>query len=94
MSPLQLKGYVDVAHSCRLYGAYSVLCLFVRICNAINIFFGLQNPSERGKNMEEDPTAALEMILDEIHKHPFTTREQLAKVIGITFAVKLLETKI
>ena len=44
--------------------------------------------------MEEDPTAALEMILDEIHKHPFTTREQLAKVIGITFAVKLLETKI
>ena len=24
------------------------------------------------------------MILDEIRKHPFTTREQLAKVIGIT----------
>ena len=23
--PLQLKGYVDVAHSCRLYGAVSVL---------------------------------------------------------------------
>jgi hypothetical protein len=25
ISPLQLKGYVDVAHSCRLYGAVSVL---------------------------------------------------------------------
>lgn len=25
-----------------------------------------------------------EMILDEIRKHPFTTREQLANVIGIT----------
>ena len=24
------------------------------------------------------------MILDEIRKHPFTTREQLAKIIGIT----------
>ena len=24
------------------------------------------------------------MILDEIRKHPFTTRQQLAKVIGIT----------
>ena len=25
ISPLQLKGYVDVAHLCRLYGAVSVL---------------------------------------------------------------------
>ena len=25
ISPLQLKGYVDVAHSCRLYGAVSFL---------------------------------------------------------------------
>ena len=29
ISPLQLKGYVDVAHSCRLYGAVSVLWHFV-----------------------------------------------------------------
>lgn len=25
ISPLQLKGYVDVAHLCRLYGAVSFL---------------------------------------------------------------------
>ena len=33
-SPLQLKGYVDVAHSCRLYGAVSVFCpsLFSLLC--------------------------------------------------------------
>lgn len=51
------------------------------------------------ENMKKDSTAAQEstqestqetnkstqeMILDEIRKHPFTTREQLAKVIGIT----------
>ena len=46
-------------------------------------------------NKKEDSTVAQEtttknygstqeMILDEIRKHPFTTREQLAKVIGIT----------
>ena len=36
----------------------------------------------------DDATAAQEstqeMILDELRKHPFTTRQQLAKVIGIT----------
>lgn len=39
-------------------------------------------------NKKKDSTVAQEstqeMILDEIRKHPFTTREQLAKVIGIT----------
>ena len=40
------------------------------------------------ENKKKDSTAAQEstqeMILEEIRKHPFTTREQLAKVIGIT----------
>ena len=36
-----------------------------------------ESTQERNKSTQE-------MILDEIRKHPFTTREQLAKVIGIT----------
>ena len=40
------------------------------------------------ENKKDDSSVAQEstqeMILEEIRKHPFTTREQLAKVIGIT----------
>ena len=36
------------------------------------------------ENTQETNKSTQEMILDEIRKHPFTTREQLAKVIGIT----------
>ncbi|MBR4855584.1 MAG: winged helix-turn-helix transcriptional regulator, partial [Bacteroidaceae bacterium] len=36
------------------------------------------------ESTQETNKSTQEMILDEIRKHPFTTREQLAKVIGIT----------
>ena len=36
------------------------------------------------ESTQEMNKSTQEMILDEIRKHPFTTREQLAKVIGIT----------
>ena len=39
---------------------------------------------ETNKSTQETNKSTQEMILDEIRKHPFTTREQLAKVIGIT----------
>ena len=39
---------------------------------------------ETSKSTQETSKSTQEMILDEIRKHPFTTREQLAKVIGIT----------
>ena len=36
------------------------------------------------ESTQETNKSTQEMILDEIRKHPFTTRQQLAKVIGIT----------
>ena len=36
------------------------------------------------ESTQETNKSTQEMILDEIRKHPFTTREQLAKVVGIT----------
>ena len=39
---------------------------------------------ENAGSTQETNKSTQEMILDEIRKHPFTTREQLAKVIGIT----------
>lgn len=36
------------------------------------------------ESTQETSKSTQEMILDEIHKHSFTTREQLAKVVGIT----------
>ena len=36
------------------------------------------------ESTQESTKSTQEMILDEIRKHPFTTRQQLAKVIGIT----------
>jgi ATP-dependent DNA helicase RecG len=36
------------------------------------------------ESTQETNKSTQEMILDEIRKHPFTTREKLAKVIGIT----------
>ena len=36
------------------------------------------------ESTQETNKSTQEMILEEIRKHPFTTREQLAKVIGIT----------
>ena len=39
---------------------------------------------ENAGSTQETSKSTQEMILDEIRKHPFTTREQLAKVIGIT----------
>jgi ATP-dependent DNA helicase RecG len=50
---------------------------------------------DEGKSTQENKLSTQEMekstqettaerIIDEIRKHPFTTREQLAKVIGIT----------
>ena len=43
-----------------------------------------ENTQERNKSTQETSKSTKEMILDEIRKHPFTIREQLAKVIGIT----------
>ena len=47
---------------------------------------GLQQEStqENAGSTQETSKSTQEMILDEIRKHPFTTRQQLAKVIGIT----------
>ena len=43
---------------------------------------------DEGKSTQENPVSTqettAERIIKEIRKHPFTTREQLAKVIGIT----------
>ena len=39
---------------------------------------------ETNKSTQETNKSTQEMIIDEIRKHPFTTRKQLAKVIGIT----------
>ncbi len=39
---------------------------------------------ETNKSTQETNKSTQEKIIDEIKKHPFTTREQLAKVIGIT----------
>ena len=43
-----------------------------------------ENAGSTQENTQERNKSTQEMILDEIRKHPFTTREQLAKVIGIT----------
>ena len=43
-----------------------------------------KSTQETSKSTQETSKSTQEMILDEIRKHPFTTREQLAKVIGIT----------
>ena len=47
---------------------------------------GLQqdNADSTQESTQETSKSTQEMILDEIRKHPFTTRQQLAKVIGIT----------
>ena len=42
------------------------------------------NAGSTQESTQETRKSTQEMILDEIRKHPFTTREQLAKVIGIT----------
>ena len=39
---------------------------------------------ENSGSTQETSKSTQEMILDEIRTHPFTTRQQLAKVIGIT----------
>ena len=41
-------------------------------------------PKSTQESTQETNKSTQEMILDEIRKHPFTTRQQLAKVIGIT----------
>ena len=43
-----------------------------------------ENAGSTQESTQETSKSTQEMILDEIRKHPFTTREQLAKVIGIT----------
>ena len=43
-----------------------------------------ENYGSTQESTQEMNKSTQEMILDEIRKHPFTTREQLAKVIGIT----------
>lgn len=43
-----------------------------------------ENYGSTQESTQEINKSTQEMILDEIRKHPFTTREQLAKVIGIT----------
>lgn len=43
-----------------------------------------ESTQENYGSTQEMNKSTQEMILDEIRKHPFTTREQLAKVIGIT----------
>ena len=52
-----------------------------------NLLMGEQNELKSVSTQEstqETNKSTQEMILDEIRKHPFTTRQQLAKVIGIT----------
>ena len=48
-----------------------------------NLLMGEQNEL-KSVSTQETNKSTQEMILDEIRKHPFTTRQQLAKVIGIT----------
>lgn len=43
-----------------------------------------ESTQENYGSTQETNKSTQEMILDEIRKHPFTTREQLANVIGIT----------
>lgn len=43
-----------------------------------------ESTQENYGSTQEMNKSTQEMILDEIRKHPFTTREQLANVIGIT----------
>ena len=43
-----------------------------------------ENAVSTQESTQETSKSTQEMILDEIRKHPFTTRQQLAKVIGIT----------
>jgi len=43
-----------------------------------------ENVGSTQESTQETYKSTQEMILDEIRKHPFTTREQLAKVVGIT----------
>ena len=52
-----------------------------------NLLMGEQNELKSVSTQEsaqETSKSTQEMILDEIRTHPFTTRQQLAKVIGIT----------
>ena len=55
-----------------------------------NLLMGEQNElksvstQENSGSTQETSKSTQEMILDEIRTHPFTTRQQLAKVIGIT----------
>ena len=44
----------------------------------------IDDSSAAQESTQETNKSTQEMILDEIRKHPFTTRQQLAKVIGIT----------
>ena len=43
-----------------------------------------ENAGSTQESTQETSKSTQEMILDEIRTHPFTTRQQLAKVIGIT----------
>ena len=43
-----------------------------------------ESTQENSGSTQETSKSTQEMILDEIRTHPFTTRQQLAKVIGIT----------
>ena len=43
-----------------------------------------ENAGSTQESTQETNKSTQEMILDEIRTHPFTTRQQLAKVIGIT----------
>ena len=43
-----------------------------------------ENAVSTQESTQETSKSTQEMILDEMRKHPFTTRQQLAKVIGIT----------
>ena len=43
-----------------------------------------ESTQENSGSTQKTSKSTQEMILDEIRTHPFTTRQQLAKVIGIT----------
>ena len=43
IGPLQLKGYVDVAHSCRLYGAVLFLIIQVLYKNTYDMSVAIKN---------------------------------------------------
>ena len=49
-----------------------------------NISSTQENISSTQEIQQSSRQTTAERIIDEIRKHPFTTREQLAKVIGIT----------